>query len=64
MDGEPSPAKISRWPRYSSAALSEFLVLTNGAVILTSNGKTMTNEQLLPPGTTAPNFTLDDHDAD
>ena len=32
-------------------------MLTNGAVILTSNGKTMTNEQLLPPGTTAPNFT-------
>ena len=38
----------------SSWALS----LANGVVILTSNGKTMMNEQLLPPGTTAPNFTL------
>jgi peroxiredoxin len=32
--------------------------MSTSAVILTSNGKTMTNEQLLPPGTTAPNFTL------
>jgi len=38
--------------------LGVFLGPANGAVILTSNGKTMTNKQLLPPGTTAPNYTL------